>query len=178
MSCVLILGFIFTASLLGLLGGITGDLVAQSALHHVEQRREEKAVLNRIFSLEGERSRAVKDFCGCGERTASCSELWFRRQFIDAIQDRIHEGRDSLQDVRQRIAGTEACLVERHRDVRVNRLLGPRGHDQGTAVRMRDYVETLDNILKSTGEDVLKDAGKISHKQAMEKATTDRKSVV
>lgn len=35
---------------------------------------------------------------------------------------------------------------------------------------MSDYVETLDNILKSTGEDVLKDAGKISHKQAMEKA--------
>lgn len=29
---------------------------------------------------------------------------------------------------------------------------------------MSDYVETLDNILKSTGEDVLKDAGKISHK--------------
>lgn len=35
---------------------------------------------------------------------------------------------------------------------------------------MSDYVETLDNILKSTGENVLKDAGKISHKQAMEKA--------
>mgnify|MGYP000274950546 FL=1 len=35
---------------------------------------------------------------------------------------------------------------------------------------MSDYVETLDNIFKSTGEDVLKDAGKISHKQAMEKA--------
>lgn len=35
---------------------------------------------------------------------------------------------------------------------------------------MSDYVETLDNILKSTGEDVLKDAGKISHKQAMERA--------
>ena len=35
---------------------------------------------------------------------------------------------------------------------------------------MSDYVETLDNILKSTGEDVLKDAGNISHKQAMEKA--------
>ena len=86
-----------------------------------EERREEKAVLDRIFSLEGEKSRAVKDFCGCGcgERTTSCSELWFRRQFIDAIQDRIHEGRDSLQDVRQRIAGTEARLVERHRDVRV-----------------------------------------------------------
>ena len=38
---------------------------------------------------------------------------------------------------------------------------------------MSDYVETLDSILKSTGEDVLKDAGKISHKQAMEKALSE-----
>ena len=80
-----------------------------------------RGVLDRLFSLEGEKSKAVEDFCGCGcgESTASCSELWFRRQFIDSIEDRIHEGRDSLQDVRQRIAGTEARLVERHRDVRV-----------------------------------------------------------
>lgn len=35
---------------------------------------------------------------------------------------------------------------------------------------MSDYLETLDNILTSTGEEILKDAGKISHKQAMEKA--------
>ena len=77
--------------------------------------------MDRLFSLEGEKSKAVEDFCGCGcgGNTASCSELWFRRQFIDSIEDRIHEGRDSLQDVRQRIAGTEARLVERHRDVRV-----------------------------------------------------------
>lgn len=38
---------------------------------------------------------------------------------------------------------------------------------------MSDYVETLDNILKSTGEDVLKDAGKISHKKAMEKVLSE-----
>lgn len=38
---------------------------------------------------------------------------------------------------------------------------------------MSDYVETLDNILKSTGEEVLKDAGNISHKQAMEKALSE-----
>ena len=38
---------------------------------------------------------------------------------------------------------------------------------------MSDYVETLDNILKSTGGDVLEDAGKISHKQAMEKALSE-----
>ena len=38
---------------------------------------------------------------------------------------------------------------------------------------MSDYVETLDNILKSTGEYVLKDAGTISHKQAMEKALSE-----
>lgn len=35
---------------------------------------------------------------------------------------------------------------------------------------MSDYLETLDNVLKSTGEDVLKDTGNISNKQAMEKA--------
>uniref|UniRef100_UPI00201EFA4D RhuM family protein n=1 Tax=Histophilus somni TaxID=731 RepID=UPI00201EFA4D len=40
---------------------------------------------------------------------------------------------------------------------------------------MSDYVETLDNILKSTGEDILKDAGKISHKQAMKKAFSEYK---
>lgn len=40
---------------------------------------------------------------------------------------------------------------------------------------MSDYVETLDNILKSTGEDILKDTGKISHKQAMEKALSEYK---
>ncbi|QRG86500.1 RhuM family protein [Bulleidia sp. zg-1006] len=38
---------------------------------------------------------------------------------------------------------------------------------------MSDYVDTLDNILKSTGEEVLKDAGNISHKQAMEKALSE-----
>jgi len=40
---------------------------------------------------------------------------------------------------------------------------------------MSDYVETLDNILKSTGEDVLKGAGKISQKKAMEKALSEYK---
>ncbi len=35
---------------------------------------------------------------------------------------------------------------------------------------MSDYVEHLDNILKTTGENVLIGAGKVSHTQAMEKA--------
>ena len=35
---------------------------------------------------------------------------------------------------------------------------------------MGDYVEHLDKILTSTGEEVLDNAGSISHKQAMEKA--------
>ena len=38
---------------------------------------------------------------------------------------------------------------------------------------MSDYVEILDNILKSTGEDVLKDTGKISHKKAMKKVLSE-----
>lgn len=38
---------------------------------------------------------------------------------------------------------------------------------------MSDYAETLDNILKSTGEDVLESAGKISHKVAMDMALSE-----
>jgi len=35
---------------------------------------------------------------------------------------------------------------------------------------MSDYVEHLDNLLKATGENLLIDAGKVSHVQALEKA--------
>lgn len=38
---------------------------------------------------------------------------------------------------------------------------------------MRDYIEHLDRILASTGEEVLKNAGSIGHKQAIEKAVTE-----
>lgn len=38
---------------------------------------------------------------------------------------------------------------------------------------MSDYVKHLDNILASTGEKVLDNAGKISHKQAIDKATAE-----
>lgn len=37
-------------------------------------------------------------------------------------------------------------------------------------MHMSDYVEHLDHILSATGEKLLSDAGKVSHKQAIEKA--------
>lgn len=40
---------------------------------------------------------------------------------------------------------------------------------------MKDYIEHLDAILTSTGEKLLLDAGKISNKQALEKATAEYK---
>ncbi len=40
-------------------------------------------------------------------------------------------------------------------------------------MRMKDYIQELDNILKSTGRKLLDDAGKISHEQATEKATLE-----
>ena len=40
-------------------------------------------------------------------------------------------------------------------------------------MHMSDYVQQLDNLLGSTGEQVLQGAGKISHKQAMEKAEAE-----
>lgn len=38
---------------------------------------------------------------------------------------------------------------------------------------MSDYADMLDNILRSTGENLLTDAGKISNKQAIDKATRE-----
>lgn len=38
---------------------------------------------------------------------------------------------------------------------------------------MSDYVEHLDNLLKATGENLLTDAGKVSHTQALEKAKAE-----
>ena len=38
---------------------------------------------------------------------------------------------------------------------------------------MDDYVHQLDNILSSTGEQLLLDAGKVSHDEAMRKAETE-----
>lgn len=40
---------------------------------------------------------------------------------------------------------------------------------------MEDYVTQLDNILSSTGEKLLTDAGRISHQQAMDKAKSEYK---
>lgn len=40
---------------------------------------------------------------------------------------------------------------------------------------MKDYISQLDNILSSTGENILLDSGKISNKQALEKAKEEFK---
>ena len=40
-------------------------------------------------------------------------------------------------------------------------------------MHMEDYVRQLDNILTSTGENILPNAGSISHEQAVEKALAE-----
>ena len=40
-------------------------------------------------------------------------------------------------------------------------------------MRMKDYIEHLDAILSATGEKLLLDAGKVSHRDAIAKATTE-----
>ena len=83
------------------------------------ERSEEQAVLNHLSQLEGEKAQAIRDFSSTGTQAISANDLWFQRQFIDAIDTDIVKGKNSLADVRTRILGTEARLVERHRDVRI-----------------------------------------------------------
>lgn len=83
------------------------------------ERSEEQAVIAHISQLEGEKAQALQDFSTAGTKTVSANDLWFQRQFIDAIDSDITRGKSSLAEVRTRIAGTEARLVERHKDVRI-----------------------------------------------------------
>ena len=83
------------------------------------ERSEERAVISHITQLEGEKLQAIRDFSTTGTQTVSANDLWFQRQFIDAIDTDITRGKTSLAEVRTRIAGTEARLVERHKDVRI-----------------------------------------------------------
>ena len=83
------------------------------------ERSEERAVLNHITQLENEKTQAIRDFSTTGEKMISATDLWFQRQFIDAIDTDINKGKESLNEVRGRIVNTEARLVERHKDVRI-----------------------------------------------------------
>ncbi|NLD24004.1 MAG: virulence RhuM family protein, partial [Bacteroidales bacterium] len=40
---------------------------------------------------------------------------------------------------------------------------------------MSDYIDKLDNILSATGQEILKNSGKISHKNAINKAESELK---
>jgi len=87
-----------------------------------EERQEEDSVLRRLDLLGSEKSKALENFCDCGAtggKTVSLQEIWFQRQTIDVIDRHIDKNKDNLSDVQQRIAGTEARLLERHRDVRL-----------------------------------------------------------
>ena len=83
------------------------------------ERSEEQAVINHLTELETEKNQAIKDFSKTGEKMISATELWFQRQFIDAIDTDIIKGKNNLTEVRNRITNTEARLVERHKDVRI-----------------------------------------------------------
>lgn len=83
------------------------------------ERSEEREVIAHITQLEGEKKQAISDFSRAGGQAVSATDLWFQRQFIDAINTDITRGQDALSEVRTRIADTEARLVERHKDVRI-----------------------------------------------------------
>ena len=83
------------------------------------ERSEETAVIKHITQLENEKNQAIKDFSNSGDKVISVNDLWFQRQFIDAINTDIIKGKDALTEVRNRIIGTEARLVEKHKDVKI-----------------------------------------------------------
>ena len=83
------------------------------------ERNEEREVLASLTRLENEKAQAISDFSTAGAKAVSLTELWFQRQFIDAINTDIAQGQNNLADVQNRIQATEARLVEKHKDVKI-----------------------------------------------------------
>lgn len=45
--------------------------------------------------------------------------------------------------------------------------------EDGQVMKMKDWIDETDNLLKFRKKEVLKDSGKISHKQAIDKAHSE-----
>lgn len=45
--------------------------------------------------------------------------------------------------------------------------------EDGQIMKMKDWLNETDNLLKFRKKEILKDSGKISHKQAIEKANNE-----
>jgi len=127
-----------------------------------EEKQEEDSVLNRLDSLGKEKLNAVDAFRGETERTISLQEMWFQRQAIDVIDKHIDSGKENLRNVRYRIAGTEARLLERHRDVRlmetyVDNLKTDAGKEAGAA----EQIELDDVGITRYGRSLINKGGNI-----------------
>lgn len=78
---------------------------------------------------------------------------------------------DRIRDIRssEKVLKSLNALVSGYLD------FAERQAQKEVTMTMRDWVEHVDNILTATGEDLLKDHGKISRKQMIDKVTDEYK---
>ena len=82
-------------------------------------KKEEDRLVDLLRNLEEKKEEALVIFGRQGEKPLTVQEMWFSRKAIDRIESRICDEGDVLCSVRSTIEATEACLVEKHRDVQI-----------------------------------------------------------
>lgn len=98
---------------------------------------EEETILRGLNETEQEKESALADFCSPQERLVSPQQMWFERQNLDLMEEKIDSQKADLQDCRVKIEEKKSDLLEKHRNVQ---LMGK----HVDKLKMKDMKKNLD----------------------------------
>jgi flagellar export protein FliJ len=80
--------------------------------------REEESILYRMNEIESLRNDAMAEFCS-EKGIVSPQQLWFERQNLDVMENKLDINKQELEHCRAEIEETKTALLERHRNVQL-----------------------------------------------------------
>jgi flagellar export protein FliJ len=80
--------------------------------------REEESILYRMNEIESLRDDAMAEFCS-EKGIVSPQQLWFERQSLDVMENKLDINKQELEHCRAEIEETKTTLLERHRNVQL-----------------------------------------------------------
>lgn len=80
---------------------------------------EEDAILRNLNETEEEKENALAEFCSKRGHVISPQQLWFERQNLDIMEEKIDSQKADLRDCRVEIEEKKNDLLEKHRNVQL-----------------------------------------------------------
>lgn len=107
---------------------------------------EEEIILRGLNETEQEKESALAEFCSSRGEVISPQQLWFERQNLDIMEEKIDTQRADLRDCRVEIEEKKSDLLEKHRNVQ---LMGK----HVDKLKERDFKKSL-NAEQSNLDDI------------------------